>query len=318
MPEDIHSLLAKYFSGQTSAEETDMVKKWAVASEENAADFRLLENLWNRSGEHQQEGFDTDKAWHMVNTRLQQPKQTRIIRLFARKAVVAAAAIILLLGAWWIFFSSGPVHTITADIAAREVNMEDGSKVFLRKGATIQYDKDYGKTNRNVQLDGEAFFEVQPDASKPFIIAAASTKVQVVGTSFLVNTNNNQVGLFVRTGRVNFSSGAHKVLVSAGENALYASSRLSTGKNSGNNFDAWRTKLLVFDKTLLKEAISDIANYYNINIRLKAGEEPAMESTTITARFNNQPLQAVLDELSMISTYRISRIDDTHYEISIK
>lgn len=314
MQQDIHSLLAKYFSGQASAEETGMVKEWAGASEENAADFRLLENLWNRSGEQENHVFDTEQAWQSVNATLQNNRKSKIVSLFTKRAMVAAAAIIVLLGAWWLFIPSSPAHTITADNGSKEVDLADGSKIYLRKGASIAYDKNYGNDNRNVVLNGEAFFEVQPNAALPFIITADQTKVQVVGTSFLVNTNGDEVSLFVRTGKVNFSSGNEKELVVAGEKALYASNEITKEKNSAENFDAWRSKMLVFDRTALKQAIADINNYYGIDIRIK---EPQMESTQITARFNDQPLQTVLDELSLISTYKIRKLDDTHYEISI-
>src|ERR1700754_5009037 len=108
MQQDIHSLLAKYFSGQASAEETGMVKEWAGASEENAADFRLLENLWNRSGEQENHVFDTERAWQPVNATLQNNRKSKIVSLFTKRAMVAAAAIILLLGAWWLFIPSSP------------------------------------------------------------------------------------------------------------------------------------------------------------------------------------------------------------------
>jgi transmembrane sensor len=318
MQEEIQNLIGKYFSGQASAEESAMVKKWAAASEENAADFRLLENLWNKSGQQDQVLFDTEKAWQTVNATLKNAKGTKTINMFSRKAMVAAATIILLLGAWWIFSPSGAAHTIMADTDTKTVNMPDGSTVFLRKGSTVQYENDYGKQNRNVTLKGEAFFDVRPDATKPFIIAAANTQVQVVGTSFLVNTNNGQVVLFVRTGRVNFGPANEKVLVIAGEKALYASSRLTKEKNLAENFDAWRSKLLVFDKTPLREAISDIGNYYGVSIRLGSADAPEMEPTTVTARFNDQPLQSVLNELSLISGYRIEKTGETNYEISLK
>lgn len=317
MQEEMYKLIGKYFSGQASAEESAMVEKWA-AEEENAADFRLLENLWNKSGQQEQVLFDTEKAWHSVDATLKNNKSAKTISMFRRRAMVAAATIVLLLGAWWLFFPSGAAHTITAEANVKTVTMPDGSTIFLRKGSSIGYEKDFGRTNRSVTLNGEAFFDVKPDAAKPFIIAASNTQVQVVGTSFLVNTNNNQVALFVRTGKVNFGPAGKKVLVVAGEKALYAASQLTKENNTAKNFDAWRSRQLVFDKTPFREAINDIGNYYGVSIRLVAADAAQMEATTITARFNDQPLQPVLDELSLISGYSIHKVDETHFEISIK
>ena len=185
MQENIHGLLGKYFNGQASAEEADVVKNWATASEENAADFRLLEKLWDKTGEQEQHVFDTNHAWLSVHARLQNATQRpKTITMVTRRAVAIAAAIILLLGAWWIFFPSRGIHTITADTAIKQVQMDDGSTIWLRDGATIEYANSYGKQDRKLNLTGEAFFEVAPDTSLPFIIAAANTQVRVVGTSF--------------------------------------------------------------------------------------------------------------------------------------
>ena len=66
--------------------------------------------------------------------------------------------------------------------------------------------------DRKLNLTGEAFFEVAPDTSLPFIIAAANTQVRVVGTSFLVKTDNDQVELVVKTGKVQFSNAVSQIL----------------------------------------------------------------------------------------------------------
>jgi ferric-dicitrate binding protein FerR (iron transport regulator) len=318
MQEEMYNLIGKYFSGQASAEESAMVEKWAAASEEIAADFRLLENLWNKSGQQERVIFNTEEAWQSVDAILKNNKGAKTINMFTRRAIVAAASVILLLGAWWLFFPSGAAHTITADANVKTVTMPDGSTIFLRKGSSVRYEKDFGKVYRNLTLNGEAFFDVKPDITKPFIITAASTQVQVVGTSFLVNTNNNQVALFVRTGKVNFGPAGEKVQVIAGEKALYAANKLTKENNTAENFDAWRSKQLVFDKTPFRQAIDDISNYYGVSIRLVAADAAQIGSTNITARFNDQPLQSALDELSLISGYRVHKVDETHFEISIK
>lgn len=322
MHEEIHSILAKYFSGQATAEETEMVKNWAGASEENAADFNLLEKLWHRSGEQEQQVFDTDQAWQTVHGKINAVKSpSKMLRLIVRRAVAAAAVIILALGAWWIFKPQGAAQTILADTEIKEVRMKDGSTIYLRKGATLQVAKGYGENRRSLSLEGEAFFEVTPDKEVPFIVNTSSTRVQVVGTSFLVNTNDNKVALTVKTGLVSFSSksdGNKKILVAAGEQALFEENELEKTGNADRNADAWRTKQLVFENTPLNTVAAEIRDYYGIDLKIAAADSSRIASTTMTARFNNQPLDAVLKELTAISTYSIRKIDSLHYEIGIK
>ena len=86
--------------------------------------------------------------------------------------------------------------------------MPDGSTIFLNRNSEFSYRSNFGDRSRNVILTGEAFFEIAPDASKPFIIDAGNARVRVVGTSFNVITSNSEsaVEVFVKTGKVMLSS----------------------------------------------------------------------------------------------------------------
>ncbi len=322
MHEDIHSILAKYYSGQATAEEAEMVKNWAGASEENAADYNLLEKLWHRSGEQEQQVFETDQAWQAVHGKINAVKPpSKMLRLMVRRAVAAAAVIILALAAWWIFTPPGAAHTILADTEVKEVRLKDGSTIYLRKGATLQVAKGYGENSRSLSLEGEAFFEVTPNQEVPFIVTTSSTRVQVVGTSFLVSTNDDKVALTVRTGLVSFSSKSDadkKILVAAGEQALFQENELEKTGNADRNADAWRTKQLVFENTPLTTVTADIRNYFGIDLKIAPADSSRIAATIVAARFNSQPLDTVLKELSVISTYRIRKLDSLHYEIGIK
>src|SRR5215213_10915417 len=151
---DIHSLLAKYFNGETTAEENETVQQWIAASKENRADFKLLQQLWNKSGEQQQIIFDTGKAWQAVNAKIQRPART--ISMFTRRGfMVAAAVVILLLGLWWLIGANFNMVTVYADTAVKEVRLQDGSQVYLRKGATLKYPRSFEANSREVSLSGE-------------------------------------------------------------------------------------------------------------------------------------------------------------------
>lgn len=317
---DIHNLLAKYFNGEATAEEGEIVQQWISASEENQADFNLLQQLWNKSAEPQELVFDTGKAWQAVNTKIQQPART--IRMFPRRAAIAvAAAVIVLLGLWWLVGANFSTVTVYADTAVKEVRLQDGSQVFLRKGATLKYPKKFEENSRNVSLTGEAFFEVTHDPSKPFRIKAEQAAVEVVGTSFTVNTNHDSVALVVKTGRVKFGadqSNAEIVLVSAGERASLVRNTLSKAVNTDENFNAWQSKQLVFANASLQEVARVLSDYYNVNITINKQDAAQLAGAKLTARFNDQSLASVLQEISLITSYQINRVSEGNYEISIK
>lgn len=319
MQENIHGLLGKYFNGQASHEDIDIIKNWAAASEENAADFRLLKNLWNKTGEQEQHVFDTSQAWFTVHAKLQNAKQRpKTITMMTRRAVAAAAAIILLLGAWWIFFTSGSAHIITADTAIKQVKMDDGSTIWLREGATIEYADSYGKQDRKLHLTGEAFFEVAPDTSLPFIIAAANTQVRVVGTGFLVNTNNDQVELVVKTGKVQFSNGVSQILLTAGERSLDTGGSLAKEINNNPNYNSWQTDSLVFHNTPLRQLVVDISKHYEASITIRREDGAAISGTIFTGKFYKLSLPQVLQEISMVGNFKVTALGEKRYEFSKK
>ena len=321
MAEDMHYLLGKYFSGEASEEETAMVRQWAAASEEHAAEFRLMEELWKASGVATTVQFDTDAAWTSVDSQLQVRKKSATGARIIRIAVGIAASLIVVLGLWWMLGKGNSMQNIVAEAEVQLVELEDGSKVYLRKGASFQYPERFDKDDREVSLQGEAFFDISRDPSRPFRISAGEAKVEVLGTSFSVNTGNGRVELVVKTGRVRFASGKNAdehVIVSAGEKAALINGTVSKQRNADENFDAWQTKKLVFREEPLAQVIHVLNNYYNVNITLNKADSAQLTRARVTTSFDNQDLASVLKELSFITTYHFEKRSEKEYEISIK
>lgn len=118
------------------------------------------------------------------------------------KYVIAiAASLIILAGGTWFFLDNNktqPVTALSADGLVNEVStkygsktrvqLPDGSQVWLNAGSKLNYNKDFGKDVREVQLIGEGFFDVVKNPQKPFIIHTASIDVKVLGTQFNVRS----------------------------------------------------------------------------------------------------------------------------------
>lgn len=323
MSEDMHSMLGRYFSGQATEEEVNTVKKWIHANKENEAEFRELEKMWNKSEEYEPIAFDTERAWQKINTAIKAPaKRARIVKFNWKAAVAVAASLVLVVAAvWWMMGDNTDRQTIVAETDIKEVQLPDGSKVYLRKGAKLEYPETFAVNSRDVSLTGEAFFEVTPNPAQPFGITAADAYVKVIGTSFSVNTANNQVQLVVKTGKVNFGPAAdtsRKVLVTAGEKARFAGNEIMKEQDVDVNSIAWVSKRLVFKDAPLEQIATTLSNYYGIKITLKKEDAAQIATNRITIEFNNQPLSAVLDELSLTTSYEIKPTSKDNYEISIK
>jgi ferric-dicitrate binding protein FerR (iron transport regulator) len=317
MSEDIYNLLAKHFSGDASEAETVIIQQWMNASEQNKTDYRLMEKLWHQSAEQEEIDFDTDRALYNVTTQLQRQKPAWVITLGKAAAIAAAIVIVLLI---WQLVSSNKMRSIVADTAVKEVVLEDGSQVYLRKGATLQYPSHFVKNKRVVKLKGEAFFSVVHNTTQPFIITAGPADVTVVGTSFSVINENDSVQLIVKTGRVKFNAvkdTVNKVFVTAGEKAVFVQNQLRKVLNTDYNFNAWQSKQLIFKNTPLQQVAATLSNYYQVNIKLNSKDSAQIAGTTITVTFNNEPLTKVLMQLSLITSYSFKQEGKGQYSISL-
>ncbi|MET3115649.1 hypothetical protein AAKU52_003401 [Pedobacter sp. CG_S7] len=85
-----------------------------------------------------------------------------------------------------------------------KITLSDGSKVWLNAGSKISFPKSFGKSKREISLFGEAYFEVEHEQHRPFIIHTGAIITQVLGTSFNINAYalNKNIKVTVLTGKV--------------------------------------------------------------------------------------------------------------------
>ena len=313
MSEEMNNLLAKFFSGAATAGEEDRVRSWAA---ENEAEFELLQKMWSAPAPAPALPFDTNKAWARVDARIGARSGGKV-RSLTRYWSAAAALIVLALGIWWFTRSSDDWMTASATTAMQTLKLEDGTTVYLRPGASLRYPKKFGKADRQVELDGEAFFDVHHDSAHPFRIEAGEADVKVLGTSFSVKTGD-QVLLVVKTGLVQFSaSGKEGVKVAAGERAMYMKGSFNKEANTDPNFNAWQTRVLQFNNTSLDVVAKTLSDYYDVRIGLAKADAVELANTRVTLELRDQPLAQALKQLSLITSYLVQEKADGTYEISL-
>jgi ferric-dicitrate binding protein FerR (iron transport regulator) len=185
-----------------------------------------------------------------------------------------------------------------AENEVRIIELPDGSKVTLNHTSELKYSKEFGELNREVILEGEGYFEVAKDSTKPFIINASNSLIEVLGTSFNVNAykNNSEVEVVVNTGVVALSSKNipdEKIILKQGEKGelIKESEELNLLKNEDINFLSWKTKKLTFENTPLDNVIESLEKVYHKDFNIKTDD---IKDCTITTTFDNQKLESVM------------------------
>lgn len=244
---------------------------------ETGNQWKKLRNMGN------EKPIDVDKAWNNVYSRLlgynRQDSEKPVASLFRRSTFLRVAASILVIlgiGAISVFVNRSGYFSNEISVVAGndqinlQINMPDGSAVFLNRNSELRYRSDFGRFSRNVKLEGEAFFEISPGKEKPFTIDAGKAIVKVVGTSFNVLTENedSEVEVFVKTGKVLLlkKSGDESLELDPGFIGKTESGNIEKTVNNDPNYLAWNTGKLVYKGVKLGIVFHDLKKFYNMEV----------------------------------------------------
>ena len=303
---DHQELIARYLSGYSTCLENEQLLSWVKASEENKDVFLDMSKLWYISGKNAYT-FDTNVAYNEFKKRVQNgiqdveiksvtSKTSRTRKLYVN-TVTAAAVVALLIGIVFYFNRTPKIETFANNTGKVEkVKLADGSTSYLNAYASLKAPVKFKKKTRDVEIYGEAFFDVAPDVNKPFVIKASSTTITVVGTSFDVFTDSatGTCVVTVETGKVKVSSGdANEVILLPGQKAVVDESEnhIEVSLNKDINYLSWKTGVLTFNNTPLETVVKDIERQYKIEIFIG---ENIDKSLPLNAKFEQQSLENVL------------------------
>jgi ferric-dicitrate binding protein FerR (iron transport regulator) len=159
------------------------------------------------------------------------PTFTQVIRLHRLKLAIAALIIIIAGTGYWYLNKSALVMPADQEIVItgkrKTVRLPDGSLITLEPNSKLKYPNQFAGKTREVELTGEAFFEVTPNHEKPFIVHTANIMATVLGTSFNVEAYPNGIAkVVVATGRVkvqtvNASNELQAVIINANQSVTY-------------------------------------------------------------------------------------------------
>ena len=308
-----HLLLIRYLNAkeQLSNSERAQVEQWIQQNSDNQAEWQSLKQLWAQAGQDnhfQQIAAQVD--WSGVWAKMQVEDQSvstpvRSLPLYQQRVWKIAASFALLLTAAWVFWQTWQTssvelatYTFTAQDSVEVVTLPDGSQVHLNEHARLSYQDDFGEDSRTVQLEGEGYFEVVSNPESPFYVHTNPTTVRVVGTSFNINSLDQTVKVTVNSGKVAFSYQKDTLMLTPDEVGLYTEGEpLQEFINTDPNYLSWKTDILRFDDTPLSQVAQDITRHYEVNIQL---EDEVLKELQITSIFQNEPLEAVLEEISAL------------------
>lgn len=172
----------------------------------------------------------------------------------------AAASIILMIGMGWYLWPSTEIRYATGDAEKLNIRLADDSRVTLNHQSNLTVSSDFDQSKREVQLKGEAFFDVARNTEKPFIIQMDNRQVKVLGTSFLVAHKRHTTSVSVRSGKVLLANGSESITLIKGQKAEVDKKGEITAAVWDENEFAWYTGDLSFDNKSLSEVAMILSN----------------------------------------------------------
>lgn len=223
-----------------------------------------------------------------------------LVRTFATAAAVA----LLCLSVWTAYLYMQPVamQTVSTLAETRTVNLPDGTSVTLNHYSTLTYPERFKTDNREVELNGEAYFEVSKDKKHPFIVQTEAVDVRVLGTQFNVDAyrDSPDVRTTLLTGSVAVSnkSNSEHMILKPNEIAIYNKvEKKLTRKLLEDATDeiSWRHGEFIFDDVPLRDIARELSNSFGTTIQIT---DSTLQNYRISARFRNgEDLETILSVL---------------------
>jgi transmembrane sensor len=223
---------------------------------------------------------------------------------------VAAIFILPLLTAAGTYFYMSRNETTPAQLVVAvergqkaNITLPDGSKVWLNSQSKLTYSTNFNVKKRELQLDGEAYFEVTHNPSKPFIVRSNDISVKALGTAFGVKAYNEDklISSILMKGKVLVTTPDGEAILMPNERIMYDKTthkKVQSTVTNATDFTGWIHNELRFEDESLGDIAKTIQRIYNVEV-LFASER--LKSQRYTGTINNNSLESVLNIISLTS-----------------
>lgn len=317
--DDIKLLLVRYIAGEANEAEVQEVKHWVGLHPENELYFIELYDAWQNMLYIKEGVVDEDTAYQTFLDKIEPEKSSSYKTIWFK---IAAVVVFFVVSSALFLYYKAPSKQINSQVAAengsvKKMVLNDGTIVWLNAGSKLKYDAGFGKTNRTVYLEGEAFFDISHQVKGiPFLVNTKNYTIRDIGTKFNLKAYPNDpfFETTVVKGEVAVESNAdnnpqdanriyvkpHQVLKifyhsdkdehndkPAISSKTFNEVRVSQVDSAKLDiYDGWKDDLLVFDGATLGELSRVLERRYNVKITLT---DTGLQSIRYSGSFKSVP-----------------------------
>lgn len=313
MSDEIIKLVEKFLSGTISEEEKHKLLhayEHAQISEKQFDDYYA--GKWREAGkypspftEENKERIRAQFKMHMRQESQTIPKQKS--RWVSFTAVAAVAILFFTLGISLHLLhdhSQQELIVMVENGQKANVQLPDGSHVHLNSASELRYSPDFGKKNRTVKLQGEAYFDVYANSNNPFIVQTHDDlQIKALGTKFNIKSypGDEQITSTLVEGKVEVSNQLLSEKLNPYEQISFHTKEMTFSKSRIDNMDEvifWMTDQFVFDKEPLENIAKILERTYNVTISFAS---PDIKEIQYSGKIKNNSMENVLNLISIVS-----------------
>ncbi len=269
--------IIRHIVQQDYRKEPNELLDWVGKSEENKKKFIGYRNLWALM----QQGNELDSE--MVSSELQHfkkriHKNNRRVILYSFRKYAAVIVFLLTLGGGY-FLGHNSLRnvndtytTITCAFGDKTAMvLPDSSKVWLNSGSTLRFNNNFQQRKREVFLEGEAYFSVEKDKTRPFRVTTPEASVEVLGTEFNLKAypEEKEVSATLITGKINFSSSQKKTTLLPNQKLVYnKNNQKTTVYKLSDSYPEieWKDGRMVFRNESLESLELKLERWFDVDI----------------------------------------------------
>jgi len=317
MSKELTNLFEKYLHSALSEQETMRLKHLAGDMDDNTIEDNLF-LLWEK---YEIPDSRNKKAFLTVSRnlrRLLHPNKLIINYHFILRAAVILLLPLIVSSLVYYFtkqqsyrsFSAFNYSIVTEKGERASVVLPDGTKVYINSGTTLSYPATFGKTDRRVQLSGEAYFEVITDNTLSFIVETSKINIKVLGTIFNVYAYPEsewfETSLIKGSVELNANNGTQIIKLQPNQKAryLYYTGRFEINKTDLRLETAWKRGDLMFRSESVQNVIRQIDMFYGSTTEI----EGVFPEKLFTGTFHEDDINQVLKNLQIHYNFKYQKI----------
>ncbi len=342
-------MIVRYLSNSISEKDKKIIEDHIKNDRDFAEQVAMMRNVWETKPQeiHIQ---DLDMKWLQMRNRIEgelreEQRDAELNRKWGRRSVgpawlfgirlvpVAAIVLLLLAGSFYVVKQMAKTKITYADLTTQmetieiahkeraKIELADGTRIVLDAGSKLTYPAQFSNHQREVTLEGEGFFEVEKDKSRPFVVHAKNAEIKVLGTKFNVRAwkESETITVAVKEGLVSLAqahdSSDKQVLIGGGKQSqLTKDGKLAeVNRTDIDRHIAWMDNEIRMKNVKLKEVLAQLTRWYDFEFHV---QDSHLLETPITVHIRKTNIDDVFELIGMITHTKVERDSNVIHMLS--